>query len=339
MAGEDASPLTVDTHAHLTPQAMLDALARGGGRFPNVAVMHEGDAWRLGFAGRAPTRPVAPRLRDTDQRRAWLADNGIDRQVVGGWLDSFGYELPAEEGLAWSRFMNEHLMGGTAGLAEIAPLATVPLQDGRLAAAVLNEALDAGFAGVMIGTQPKGDSGNLDDPGLDPFWQAASDRKATVFLHPMYGCGDPRLEDFDLINAVGRGVDTSIAVARLLFAGHLTRYPGMALVLSHGGGGLPYLLGRLARNRDIHKGEYADPVEGFRRLYFDTVLFDPDTLRFLVGQVGGDKVMLGSDYPFPIGDPAPVDIVRAARLGEIDTRRILGETAARLFRLDAACAC
>ena len=119
-----------------------------------------------------------------------------------------------------------------------------------------------GFHGAMIATQPKGTGGNLDDPDLDPFWELASARGATIFVHPHYICGDERLAGYDLVNAVGRLADTTIAVARLLFSGHLTRFPGMTLVLSHAGGALPYALGRLKRNRAIHP-EYADPAEGF----------------------------------------------------------------------------
>jgi aminocarboxymuconate-semialdehyde decarboxylase len=202
---------------------------------------------------------------------------------------------------------------------------------------VLDEALDAGFNGVMIGTQPKGIGGNLDDPDLDPFWETASARCATIFLHPMYICGDDRLGKYDLLNAVGRLTDTTIAMARLFFSGHLTRFPGVTLVVSHGGGALPYALGRLRRNRAIHPEGYADPLDGFGRLYFDTVLFEPQALRFLCDVAGSDKVVLGSDYPFPIGDPEPVRVVNDTPLTESERRSILGKTAARIFHIDCGC--
>jgi aminocarboxymuconate-semialdehyde decarboxylase len=216
------------------------------------------------------------------------------------------------------------------------PLATVPLQDGRLAARVLEEALDAGFHGAMIATQPKGVGGNLDDPSLDPFWDVASARQAALFLHPHYICGDERLADYDLVNAVGRLADTTIAVARLLFSGHLTRFPGVSLLLSHAGGALPYALGRLKRNQAIHS-DYADPLDGFRRLYFDSVLFEPRALRFLCDVVGADRVMLGSDYPFGIGDPDPCAVVEATALTLSERRAILGDTAARIFHVECDC--
>jgi aminocarboxymuconate-semialdehyde decarboxylase len=218
----------------------------------------------------------------------------------------------------------------------LSALATVPLQDGALAARVLEEALDRGFKGAMIATQPKGIGGNLDDLSLDPFWEVASARQAAIFLHPHYICSDDRLDGYDLVNAVGRLADTTIAVARLLFSGHLTRYPGVSLLLSHAGGALPYALGRLKRNWAIHP-EYADPEEQFRRLYFDTVLFEPRALRFLCDVAGADKIMLGSDFPFGIGDPDPCTVVDATPLTATERGAILGCNAARVFHVECAC--
>ncbi|MEX2617546.1 MAG: amidohydrolase family protein [Alphaproteobacteria bacterium] len=327
--------MIVDIHAHYIPQKMLEALAGGRVSFPNVDVMHDGDTFKLAFAGGTPTRPVMGRLRDADSRRKWMAGNAIDIQVTGGWLDGFGYELPPSEGAAWSRYLSESLLEATADAPFLAPLASVPLQDGDLAAQVLREVLAAGHRGIMIGTQPHGGSGNLDDPDLDPFWEAASELGAILYIHPMFGCGDPRLLDYGLINAAGRGLDTTTAVARLLYAGHFLKYPGMKVVLSHGGGALAFMLGRLQHNAAIHPGQFADPTEGFRHLYFDTVLSDPAALKFLAGKVGTDRLMMGSDYPFPIGDMAPCNIVRDAGFSEIDTSAILGGNAAKLFRLDS----
>lgn len=326
--------MIIDTHAHFTPQSMLGALKNKIGQFPNVELLHQDDSYQLVFAGLAPTRPLSPKLRDTEMRLAWMDEQSIDAQIVGGWLDSFGYELPAEEGEAWSRFLNEFQMSGTDGTNgtdRLTPLASVPLQDGKRAAKVLEEALGAGFKGVMIGTQTRGSEGNLDDPDLDPFWEAADSLGATIYCHPMFGCGDPRLLDYDMINAVGRGSDTTTAVARMLFAGHFLKYPRMNFILSHGGGAIPYMLGRLARNHEIHPGKYADPVAGFKTLYFDSVLFAPNALNYLCLCCGHDRVMLGSDYPFPIGDSDPLKVVEAADLTERQKKKILGETAARLF--------
>jgi aminocarboxymuconate-semialdehyde decarboxylase len=327
--------MIIDTHAHVVPATLLDALRAETRLFPSVK-LHDAAAPRMAFAGGAPGRPIQPRLHDLAQRRDWLRQARVDRQLVGGWTDVYGYELPGAEGADWARFYNEHMAKDAAFLTQLTALATVPLQDGKLAAKVLEEALDTGFHGAMIATQPNGIGGNLDDPSLDPFWEVASARNAAVFLHPHYICSDDRLDGYDLINAVGRLADTTIAAARLLFSGHLTRFSGVSLLLSHAGGALPYALGRLKRNKAIHP-EYADPEENFRRLFFDTVLFEPLALRFLCDAVGADKVMLGSDYPFGIGDPDPCGMVDRTALTQAEREAILGGNAARIFHV--ACGC
>ena len=108
-------------------------------------------------------------------------------------------------------------------------------------------------------------------------------------------------------------------------------------MLSHAGGALPYALGRLKRNHAIHPGEYADPAEGFGRLFFDAVMFEPLALRFLCDVAGADKIMIGSDFPFGIGDPDPCQLIDATALTAAEREAILGGTAARIFRVECDC--
>jgi len=331
--------MIIDIHAHFIPTLLFQRFEAERAKFPSVTLVQDEKGRRMQFPGGEMTRPIMPRLSDLADRLAWMDKNGIDHQFVGGWLDSFGYELPAAEGLAWSRFINACMKEALAGQTRFTPLATVPLQDGKLAAEVLRESMDAGFGGLMIGTLPKGQGGNLDDPNLDAFWQAASDLKAGIFLHPMFLCGEPRLADYDLVNAIGRVADTSIAVARLLHSGHLLKYPGVKLVISHAGAALPYVLGRLARNFTIAQGKYADPRKGFEALYFDSIVFDQDAFEFLAKKAGPGKVMLGSDMPFPIGDLEPQKLIHAAHIDANEKQAMLGGTAKGVFRLRADCWC
>ena len=325
--------LVIDIHAHFIPALLYERF--NANAFPSVKF--DDKARRMQFPGGEQTRPISPKLSDLDDRRSWMDKNGIDHQLVGGWLDIFGYELGAAEGLAWSRFYNACMREQLKSEPRFTPLATVPLQDGKLAAQVLRESLEQGFGGVMIGTLPRGNAGNLDDPALDPFWQAASDSQSAVFLHPMFLCGEPRLADYDLVNAIGRLADSSIAVSRLLFSGHLLKFPGMKLVLSHGGAALPYALGRLARNHAISQGKYADPRKGFEAMYFDSCVFDTDALEFLARKAKPERVMLGSDMPFPIGDPAPRKVVEGANFSPAEKQSIFGGTARRVFRIRPDC--
>ena len=325
--------MIVDIHAHILPEATLQALAAAPARFPSVTLQEVEAGYRLSFCGKPPTRPVLPRLRHAEPRRAFLAEHGIDRQLAGGWLDAFGYELPAEEGAEWSRFLNQGMWEAAAKFDGVTPLATVPLQDGKLAAAVLEEAVEAGFPGAMIGTRPKGGHGRLDDPALDPFWERAAALGVPVMVHPEYGGEDERLYDMGMMNAVGRVADISIAVSRLLFTGHPQRFQGLKLIASTGGGALPYMLGRLARNHVVEQGKVHDPVEGMQLIWFDSIVFRPEALRFLTDLVGVEKVMLGSDYPFPIGDPEPRRVVEASGYSEPKVAAMLGGNAQALFGL------
>jgi len=182
--------MIVDCHAHLVPASLLDAIRAAHANFPSVKLIEEGGSLGFAFAGNKPTRPVSKPLSDIAARLQWLDTNGIERQVVGGWLDMFGYEIPAEEGLRWSRLINKHLSRIAKEQPRFIPLATVPLQDGARAAEVLKEAHDQGFKGAMIGTQPKGRGGVLDDPSLLPFWEAANGLGSIVFIHPVFESGD-----------------------------------------------------------------------------------------------------------------------------------------------------
>ncbi len=322
----------IDAHAHFVPQAMLDELLAGKRAFPSVRVSAENGGVRFAFGGNEAKRPVPAGMSDVERRRTGLAARGIDKQVVAGWLDMFGYDLPADEGLDWSRYLNAHMLEAVARIPFFLPLATVPMQSGRHAATVLNEALDQGFRGAMIGTQPKGATGVLDDPDLDPFWEAASARGATLFVHPTFGARDDRLKAHGLVSAVGRVTDTTIAVARLLYSGHLARYPGVKLVLSHGGAALPMLLGRLKRSFATAPAGRSDPAEAFAKLYFDSVVYDTATLRFIRELAGADRILMGTDEPFAIAEPEPVQFVNACNFDAAETAAILGGNAVRLFK-------
>ena len=272
-------------------------------------------------------------LSDVAARVAWMEKNGIDRQVVGGWVDMFGYELPAAEGTAWAELINAHLAAAAKAEPRFVPLATVPLQDGAAAAAVLRSAVSAGFPGVMIGTLPRGVGSVLDAPDLEPFWQAARrDRRRGP--HPSLvrcrrrarqrlrsrQCGRPHHRRHGGREPPDRGRPRRALRQR---QDSSCRWARPAC---------PSLLGRLARNHAITTG-LGDPAEALRHIYVDTILHDPRVLRFVVDMIGADRVMLGSDMPFPIGDMEPVKIVRAVGLSPAEEAKITGGLARQLFRL------
>ena len=326
--------MNIDIHAHFVPQALLDDLVAQRHGFASVKTTAEQSAVRVAFNHEEPKRPVIPAMSDAPLRRRWLEEQGIDRQVVAGWVDLFGYSLTPDEGADWARFLNEHMLKGIKQVERFVPLATVPLQSGKLAARVLEDALNAGFHGAMIATQPKGQSGALDDPDLNPFWEAANAHKATIFIHPTFGAGDERLKAYGLVNALGRITDTTIAVSRLLYSGHLVRYPDMKLVVAHGGAALPMALGRLRSSYVGAPTGRTDPVEGFNKLYFDSVVYDKTTLRFVCDQAGSDKVMMGTDQPFANAQQNPVQFIHdCCGAGTAESAMITGGTAQTIFNI------
>jgi len=323
--------MIIDCHAHIVPPALLDAIRTDKASLPSVRLIEEGGSLGFAFAGNKPTRPVSKPLSDIAGRLAWLDTNRIERQVVGGWLDMFAYEIPIEEGLRWSRLINTHLAGLAKEQPRFIPLATVPLQDGARAAEVLKEAHSQGFKGAMIGTQPKGKGGVLDDASLKPFWEAANSLGSIIFIHPVFESGDDRVHDYGMANAVGRITDTLIAMSRLIYAGHVTRYSNMKVVAGIGGAALPYVIGRLRRNYSLDKDKLGDPDAALAAMYYDTIVQDARTLRYLADIVGAGRIMMGSDMPFPIGDLAPLKIVQETSFSDAERASINGGLVQKLF--------
>jgi aminocarboxymuconate-semialdehyde decarboxylase len=324
--------MIVDAHAHLVPADLLAAIRKDAAKFPNVQQIEADGGLALAFAGGKPTRPVSKPLSDVAARIAWLAKNGIDKQVVGGWVDMFGYELPGAEAESWSRLANDVMLAATKAEPHFVPLATVPLGDGKRAASVLKDAMKAGFAGAMIGTLPRGVGSTLDNADLDPFWQAADETSAFIHIHPSFDAGDVRVNDFNLANGVGRITDAVVTMARLIAAGHVMKYKNAKFFAPMGAAALPFVLGRLKRNHAITLG-IGDPVEALAHIYTDTILHDARALKFVVEMMGTDRLMLGSDMPFPIGDLEPKKVVAEAGLNAAQIASINGGLAQKMFNI------
>jgi aminocarboxymuconate-semialdehyde decarboxylase len=327
----------VDVHVHYVSPTAVDTARRrpdtyGVRRLP-------GDGVRLQIGDEPPTRPLLPALYTLDLHAKFFAQQGIDTAVFGPLMDIAGYSLPPPQGAAWSRLQNEAL---AAALRE-APgahrgLATVPLQDAATAAAELRHAVrELGLRGAMV--DPNALGRPLGDAAFDPFWEAAADLAAPVVLHPFRLEAVERFGRHYLHNLVGYPFETTLAAASLIFGGTLDRFPGLAVVLVHGGGFLPYHIGRFDRAHETRPEARVNdaglPSRYLRRFRYDTLVQRPDALRYLVQLVGHDRVMLGSDHPFWMGDPDPLRIVREADLDPSARAAIFGENAAQLFRLTA----
>jgi len=324
--------MIVDAHAHLVPPDLMAAIRKDKAKFPSVKQIEDGGSLAFSFNGAKPTRPVSKPLSDIAGRLAWMDKQGIDKQITGGWVDMFGYELPGAEAEAWARLTNEALLWAAKAEPRFVVLGSVPLGDGARAASVLKAAMSAGMKGAMIGTLPRGAGSGLDHADLDAFWQAADDTGAFIHIHPSFDAGDVRVNDFGLANGLGRVTDAMIAIARLISAGHVAKYKNAKIFAPIGGAALPFVIGRLKRNHAITPG-IGDPVEALSRIYTDTIVHDVRVLKFVVEMLGTERLLMGSDMPFPIGDHEPMTIVADARLSKEQTASINGGLAAKLFGL------
>lgn len=328
--------MIIDAHAHIiVPEITRDAAPEEAWR-PRVTWTGSGSLLEIG--GRQLRSAVQPFVAIEAILEAQVAA-GVDRLVLSPWVGLTAYDRPPEEGLRISRIQNEAL----ARLAEAHPkqvsaLGNVPLQDPELAARELEAVMALpGMGGVQIATLVQGTY--LGDARFAPFWAAAEQTGALVFIHPtMGGLSVPPFAEYYLQNTVGNPLETAITAAHMVMAGVMERHPRLKVLLAHGGGALLSLRGRLCHAHSFHPQARArlqePPDESIRRFYFDTITHDLELLRQLLAFAGAERVLLGSDYPFDMGVARPATIVRALELPPAAEALVLGGNAARLLGLE-----
>lgn len=328
----------VDVHVHFLSPLVFDALRLGPDTY-GVRLL-DGEGVRLRVGQEPPTRPLLPALYTLEHPLRFFAAQGIGTAVFGPLMDVAGYSLPPRPAAGWSRLQNEALAETLrAAGGRHHGLATVPLQDPKLAAEELRVAVrDLGLRGAMV--DPNALGRPLGDGAFDPFWRAAAELGAPVVLHPYLLEAVERFGAHYLHNLVGYPFETTLGAASLVLGGTLDRVPALTVVLVHGGGFFPYHIGRFDRGHqtrpEVRRDGAQPPSTYLRRFYYDTLLQRAEALGYLAATVGHDRLLLGSDHPFWMGDPEPLRIVREARLGAEAETQILGGNAVRIFRLPAA---
>jgi aminocarboxymuconate-semialdehyde decarboxylase len=316
--------MAIDLHAHLAPAAALEHFGWLS-RESNVLRVLVGDRWQA----------VPPALLDAGALLVDADDTGITVRVASPPPFLLRYDLPSNDAGDYCRAMNEALAEAAAPARDrLRILAAVPLQDPVQAARELTRAVeDLGCVGAAIATSVAGRV-ELDAPELRPFWSAAEALDALVFIHPHDVAGEGRMHAYHLRNLVGNPLETTLAAARLIFGGVLAQHPRLQVLLAHGGGTLPWLFGRFDRGFEVRPEcrTIDGPPSGWAgRFLYDTVLFDHQTVRGLVDRVGAGRVVLGTDFPFDMGDPDAVGTVSRA-LDEPRMRHaVLSGNAARVL--------
>ena len=303
----------IDLHTHAIPPSLpdLEAVSRWG-QWPSVEQTAE-DAARILVGGRA-YRDIDDRCWSAGRRLADMDSDGVAVQVISPVPVTFCHDAPADGAAVLARAQNDFLAGLVAQRPDrLRALGAVPLQDpGRAVAELRRCVAELGFLGVEIGTRV-GDR-ELGDPSLDPFFDAAAELGAMVFVHPADTTLDPRMAALGVAFGAGMPTETGIAVAGLLASGALLRrLPGARLCLAHGGGTLPWLLPRLDRGellKDPGTPPERLPSTLARALYSDSLTYDAESLLLAVHRFGAGHVMLGTDYPFAARE-TPAAVLRA----------------------------
>jgi aminocarboxymuconate-semialdehyde decarboxylase len=324
--------LVVDLHCHIAvPEA--DTMAREAGVALPQAFATE--ASRVESA--AAMARIRPALTGIEQRLCDMDATGVDVQAISPFPGQYYYEAPAELGRDLARRVNEGVAAAVATRPDrLVGMGTVPLQCPEFAIAELRHCVrNLDLRGIEINTNVAGRE--LSDPAFAGFFAAAEELGTMLFLHPTgYTHGD-RLCDFMLNTIIGAPFDTTVTLSQLIFSGLFETYPDLHVCAAHGGGFLPAYWGRLDRayatRADCRAHITRAPSTYLRQIWADTLVFDKAELEALVLAHGADRLCMGTDYPFELGEPDPVGFHDS--LGESARERILGGNAADLLGLVA----
>ena len=328
-------PFVIDFHAHVT---VPEVVAFSKGHVVNTAVLEIPGASKKVIEDWTKWREsLRVRLVDPQVRLREMDKMGVDVQVLTASLvHMYTYWADSETSLKMERLANDRI----AAMVAVAPdrfvgLGGVPLQDPAAALGELRRCMgELKLRGVQISSHAE--SMELGDPLLRPFWAEAEKLGAALYVHPA-GVVEPRYRKFQLWNSIGQPLEEALAMASLFYEGVLDAYPKLKLCIAHGGGYLPYYAGRVDRNfREkwfTRTNMKKSPTEYMKKnFWYDSCVYNPDMLEFLVRKVGASRIVLGSDYP--VGEADPVGFIRKARgLSAADKENILGRTAAKLLGL------
>ncbi len=329
-------PLAIDFHAHLVVPEVY-AVTQEHSIFAR-ALLAAGSSEEMKRAARERADRVVAEMCDLSERRARMDRMSIDIQVLSSSLvHQCTYWASGSEGLRLDQAFNDHCARAVSdGQGRFVGLGSVPLQEPDFAVQELQRCVrELGLKGVTISTSV-GDV-EIGERSLWPFWSKAEELGAVIYIHPA-GNPDPRFRRWQLWNSVGQNFEETMAIASLFYEGVLDAFPHLKICVSHGGGYMPFNLGRVARNYIEKPATRANmkksPAEYLRMLYYDTCVYEPALVQHLVERVGAGQVLLGSDYP--VGETNPIESVKTAPgIADADKERIIGQNAAKLLGLGA----
>ena len=332
--------MSIDIHTHFLPRTWPDLAARfGTADWPWMR--HGPDGQAMLMVGEREFRPVSPACWDARLRLEHMDRDGVDVQIMCATPLLFAYQRPAAQALECARIFNDAALEICAHAPRrLKSLCQVPLQDTALACRELSRAMDDGHIGVHIGNHVG--MREMSDEGILTFLRHCAEEEAAVFVHPWDMMAQERMPKYQLPWLVAMPAETQLSILWLILSGAFERLPrSLKLCFAHGGGSFPYLLGRVDnawRNRDIVREDCPHPPSAYLdRFSVDGAVFSHDALEFLVRTMGEDRVMLGSDYPYPLGEQHVGSLVESHPTLTPATRaKLLHTNAAAFFGLETA---
>jgi len=335
-------PRAIDIHTHVEFAGTLDILKK---RYTEEEIFERfvvsATGRRSAELNRGIVAAIRDALRDPHKKLRDMDEAGIGFSVLSSTPFAFFYEVEDDLAVELATFQNDKLAEMVKKFPDrFAAMATLPLQVPEEALRELNRAAkELGLRGVEIGSHIA--KRELDDEAFFPVYEALQGLDMPIFIHPHHVAGLDRLLEYYLNNLIGNPLDTTIAAANLIFGGVLEKYPRLKIILAHAGGQFPYIIGRWEHGYKVRPEckdkVHQSPMAFFKNFYYDIITHNPDALRYLISLAGSDHVLLGTDYPYDMGDLNPVQTV--AKLKEIkvrDRQRILRENAIALFGLNTA---
>ena len=326
--------MKIDIHSHFFPRIdQREAAQLCPHRAPWLHT--EGRSGQI-MVGEKAFRPVDDVLWDASRRADYLDEQGVDVQVMCATPVMFGYEQPIERALPWAQRMNDRAIEMTESAPKrLKVLAQVPLQDLDAACREASRAKANGHIGVQIGNHVG--ALDLDHDDLVAFLTHCANEDIPVLVHPWDMMGRERMKKWMLPWLVAMPAETQLGILSLILSGAFEKLPSnLRLCFAHGGGSFAFLLGRVDnawRHRDIVREDCPQlPSSYVRRFYVDSAVFDPRALQLLVDVMGADRVMLGSDAPFPLGEQdIGAGVLGHAALADADKQRICADNARAFF--------
>lgn len=339
--------LKIDIHTHILPEHIPDFKSKFGyGGF--ISLQHhsakEGSVHSCSARMMIDDtffREVEDNCWDAEARLKECSVHHVDVQVLSTVPVMFSYWAKPKDCLEVSRFLNDHI----AEIVHRYPkrfigLGTIPLQDPELAVAELERCMKIGLRGVQIGSHVV-DDWNLGSIALFPIFEAAAKLGAAVFVHPWDMAGQERMQRYWLPWLLGMPTETAIAICSMIFGGVFEKLPNLRVAFAHGGGSFPGLIGRIEHGFEsrpdlvaIHNN--VNPREYVGKFYVDSLVHDKAMLDYLIKFVGADRIALGSDYPFPLGELAPGKLIESMNLDASTKERLLSGTALEWLGLTKA---